>query len=89
MSFSLDDIEFLSSDPGRRLLESHADSDVSGANTLALLSQLRQALSPQQAAAVLSTLRLRKKGEAEIPASGTAACLFTEDGLATGEPPAH
>ncbi len=80
MTFSLDDIEYLSSDVGRRLLESHAHSDVSEANTLALLTQLRKALSPQQAAAVLSTLRLRKKARLKFP-HHAQRMLFTEESL--------
>ncbi len=80
MSFSQADIEYLSSDPGRRLLESHAHSDVSEANTLALLTQLRKTLSPAQAAAVLSTLRLRKKARLKFPHQAQRM-LFTEESL--------
>jgi len=80
MTFSLADIEYLSSDPGRRLLESHTHSDVSEANTLALLTQLRKTLSPAQAAAVLSTLRLRKKARLKFPYQAQRM-LFTKESL--------
>jgi len=80
MTFSLDDIAYLSSDPGRRLLEAHAHSDVSAANTLALLTQLRKTLSPAQAAAVLSTLRLRKKAALKFPGQA-GRMLFTAESL--------
>ena len=80
MSFSLADIAYLSSDRGRRVLESHADSDVSAANTLAMLTQLRKTLPPQQAAAVLSTLRLRKKATLKFPHQAQRM-LFTEESL--------
>ncbi len=80
MTLSLDDIEYLSSDPGRRVLEEHAHCDVSDAKTLALLTQLRKALSPQQAAAVLTTLRLRKKARRKFP-QHAQQLLFTEAGL--------
>ena len=80
MTLSLDDIEYLSSDPGRRVLESHAHCDVSEAKTLALLTQLRKALSPARAAAVLTTLRLRKKARRKFPRQAQRL-LFTETGL--------
>ncbi|MCY4540613.1 MAG: methyltransferase domain-containing protein [Chloroflexi bacterium] len=80
MPFSLDDIEYLSSDAGRCILESYAHSEVSEANTLALLTQLRKALSPRQAAAVLSTLRLRKKARLKFP-HHAQRMLFTEESL--------
>lgn len=80
MTFSLDDIAFLSSDSGRRLLEARACSDVSDANILPLLTQLRKSLSPAQAAAVLSTLRLRKKARLKFP-HHAQRMLFTEESL--------
>lgn len=80
MTLSLDDIKYLSSDPGRRVLEEHAHCDVSDANTLALLTQLRKALSPEQAAAVLTTLRLRKKARRKFP-QHAQRLLFTEESL--------
>ncbi|MCY4020677.1 MAG: methyltransferase domain-containing protein [Chloroflexi bacterium] len=80
MTLSLADIAYLSSHRGRHVLESHAHSDVSAANTLAMLTQLRKALSPQQAAAVLSTLRLRKKAKLKFPHQAQRM-LFTEESL--------
>lgn len=80
MTLTLADIHFLSSDRGRAVLQSHADSDISAENTLPLLSQLRQTLSPQQAGAVLSTLRLRKKARPKFPEQAERM-LFTEQSL--------
>lgn len=80
MTLSLADIEYLSSDQGRGVLESYAQSDVSQANAMTLLIQLRKTLSPQQAGAVLSTLRLRKKGALKFPHQAQRL-LFTEESL--------
>ncbi len=80
MTLSLNDIAFLSSDRGRSVLESHAYCDVSEANTLSLLTQLRKALSSEQAAAVLTTLRLRQKADVKFPHLAQQM-LFTEESL--------
>lgn len=80
MALTLDDIEYLNSDRGRKVLESHANSDVSATNILPLLTQLRKSLSPQQAAAVLTTLRLRQKAAVKFP-HHARQMLFTEESL--------
>ncbi len=80
MTLSLDDIQYLSSVEGLRALEAYAHCDVAAANTLTLLTQLRKTLSPRQAAAVLSTLKLRKKAELKFP-QAAQRMLFTEESL--------
>ncbi len=61
MALTLADVEFLSSEVGARLLERLAAEDLSEANTLRLLSSLRQDVSPSQAGAALEMARLRLK----------------------------
>ena len=52
---NLDDIEFLTSDAGSRLLDDLAAEDVAERNTLSLLTRLRKNHSPQQAGAASRT----------------------------------
>ena len=80
MALSLEDIAFLRSERGAQCLAAYADSDVSESNALPLLTGLRQTLSMTEAAAVLTTLRLRKKALAKFPRFAQDM-LFTEAGL--------
>ena len=80
MPLSLDDIAFLQTDRARKRLVSLANADLSDANALPLLSQLRRSLTAREAGAVLTTLRLRKKAAAKFPAH-RERMLFTDAGL--------
>ncbi len=80
MPLSLSDIAFLRSDRASTILHAHASSDISTANTLAVIAELRQSLSMQEAAAIVTTLRLRHKAEDKFPHIANAM-LFTEAGL--------
>ena len=80
MALSLDDIEFLRSERGNQFLAAYADSDVSESRSLPLLGELRKSLTRREAAAVLSTLRLRQKAVTKFPRFAHTM-LFTEDGL--------
>ena len=80
MTLSLDDIEFLCSNHGRAILQAYSAADVSGDNTLPLLTELRKSLPPRQAAAVVTTLKLRQKARTKFPDDANKM-LFTEDSL--------
>jgi SAM-dependent methyltransferase len=80
MTITLADVEFLASPIGVLLLERLAHDDLSEANTLRLLTNLRHEFSPQQAGAALEMARLRL---AAVEKFGDAApsMLFTRDAL--------
>ena len=80
MALSLDDIVFLRSVRGRQSLTAHADCDASENNMLSLLTALRKSLSPAEASAVLTTLRLRTRAVAKFPRFA-GDMLFTAAGL--------
>ena len=80
MALGLDDIAFLRSERGSQYLAAYADSDVSESNTLPLLTTLRKSLSPTEASAVVTTLRLRRQALAKFPRFARDM-LFTEAGL--------
>ena len=80
MALSLDDIAFLRNQRGRQALAAYADCDASERNTLLLLMALRKSLSPAEASAVLTTLRLRKRAVAKFPRFA-GDMLFTAAGL--------
>ena len=80
MSLSLDDIHFLTSAAGQEALARFADADLSPEKTLPLLLQMRQSLTPNRAAAVLTTLRLRDKAQSKFPRHASQM-LFTEAAL--------
>jgi SAM-dependent methyltransferase len=61
MPIELENLDFLASDSGATLLNRLAGEDLSEANTLTLLTQLRRDYSPQQAGAALELARLRQK----------------------------
>jgi len=78
--FSLSDLDFLSSDPGARLLERLAADDLSDANTLRLLTALRREVAPSQAGAALELARLRKAGVEKFGADAPRM-FFTREAL--------
>ncbi|MCY3575526.1 MAG: methyltransferase domain-containing protein [Chloroflexota bacterium] len=80
MPLSLDNIAFLQSDRAHEQLESLASADLSDANILPLLSRLRRSFTARQAAALLTTLRLRKAAKTKFPEHGERM-LFTDAGL--------
>ena len=80
MALSPDDVAFLQSERALNFLSTHAESDLTSANTLPLLSKLRQTLSAAEAGAIVTTLRLRQKATAKFPRHA-ADMLFTEAGL--------
>ena len=80
MALGLDDIAFLRSERGSQYLAAYADTDVSESNTLPLLTTLRKSLSPTEASAVVTTLRLRRQAAAKFPRFAREM-LFTEAGL--------
>ena len=61
-------------------MASYADCDISESNTLLLLTTLRKSLSLTEAAAVLTTLRLRRRAVTKFPRFARDM-LFTEAGL--------
>jgi SAM-dependent methyltransferase len=63
---TLDTLQFLRSDTGTDLLTELASCDLSDANTLKLLTQIRKRYSPDNASAALETARLRVKAAEKI-----------------------
>lgn len=86
MTITLDDVEFLASDSGTRVLEQLAGEDLSEANTLRLLTSLRRQVSPQQAGAALEMARLRRKA-AEKFGDGARRMFFTRESLEQASDP--
>ncbi len=80
MPLSADDIAFLQTDRAHAHLDAHASDNLSDVNALRLLTKLRATLSPREAAAVLTTLRLRKKALVKFPYQAPRL-LFTDAGL--------
>ena len=80
MPLTLDDISFLSGDHGRDLLRTYAHVDVSEDKVLPLLSELRATLDHRQAAALLTTLQLRKIAARKFP-NHAHQMLFTDEAL--------
>ena len=80
MPLSADDIAFLQTERASVHLQAHADDDLSDANALRLLTTLRKSLTAPEAAAVLTTLRLRKKATVKFPRHA-GRMLFTDAGL--------
>ncbi|HVO69738.1 MAG TPA: class I SAM-dependent methyltransferase [Aggregatilineaceae bacterium] len=75
----------LASPDGRAILARLASADLSEANTLLLLSELRRAVPPEMAGAALTLARLRARAAAKF--SRADAMFFTPDALeqASGE----
>lgn len=80
MAISLDDVTFLTSEIGQQVLTQYAQVDVSEKNTLRLITQLRQSLTPEQASATLITIRLRQKAIEKFPYYASKL-LFTDQSL--------
>lgn len=87
MPLTLEDIDFLRSDRAADILAEYAACDLSEANTLPLLSRLRQSLTPREASAVLQTVKLRVKAGAKFPLHANSM-LFTDAGLQQASQPA-
>ncbi len=87
MALTLEDLAFLRGDRAHRILAAFADSDLSDANTLPLLSRLRKSLAPREAAAVIQTLKLRAKAKAKFP-QHCQSMLFTAEALQQASHPA-
>lgn len=86
MTLALDDLDFLASEAGARVLERLAGEDLGDDHTLRLITQLRRELSPQQAGAALELARLRKK--AVVKFGGDAARMyFTGEALEQASAP--
>ena len=86
MSLSLDDIHFLSGEAGCEALLRFADADISPGNGLRLLLEMRKSLSQSQAAAVLTTLRLRQRAGSKFPRHAQVM-LFTDRALQQASDP--
>ena len=86
MTITLDDLDFLVSLPGSRLLEQLRDEALDDSQTLRLLDMLRREVSPQQAGALVEMARLRLKGETKFGAAA-GKMWFTRDGLEQASDP--
>jgi hypothetical protein len=86
MAIQAEDLDFLASDAGTRLLAALAHEDLSDAHTLTLLTRLRRSFTGEQAGAALELARLRK---AAIPKFGSHAArmYFTRDALEQASDP--
>jgi SAM-dependent methyltransferase len=86
MTITLDDLGFLSSDAGERILARLAAEDLRDENTLKLITSLRRDLSPQQAGASLELARLRKKAVSKF-GDDASKLYFTKDALEQASDP--
>ena len=86
MTITLDDLGFLSSEAGERVLSRLADEDLREENTLKLITSLRKDLSPQQAGSVLELARLRKKAVSKF-GDDASKLYFTKDALEQASDP--
>lgn len=81
-----DDLHFLTSDAGTKLLADLAQADLAEAHTLGILTRLRKDYAPEQAAAALTLARLRQKA---VPKFGDDAqkLFFTPAALEQASDP--
>jgi SAM-dependent methyltransferase len=86
MTITLDDLDFLSSDAGERVLSRLANEDLGDDHTLKLITSLRHDLSPQQAGASLELARLRKKAVSKF-GDDASRLYFTKDALEQASDP--
>ncbi len=86
MSLFPPDIDFLRSARARASLKEYATADLSAANTLPLLSEMRTRHSASEASAILTTLRLRAKAARKFPRFA-GEMLFTAAGLQQASQP--
>jgi len=82
----LSDLEFLMSSQGGRLLAELTQADLSKANRLSLVSQLRQTYNMEQVSAGLTQADLREKGVAKFGALAQQM-FFTDDALQQASDP--
>ena len=80
MALSLDDVKFLRTERASAIMRAYAAADLSPANSLNLLTELRLGLSPAEAGAILTTLRLRQQAATKFPRHARDM-LFTAAGL--------
>jgi SAM-dependent methyltransferase len=86
MAITLSDVEFLASETGAELLERLASEDLSEADTLKLLTDLRRRVSPQQAGAALEMARLRLKAVEKF-GDDARRMFFTREALEQASDP--
>ena len=80
------DLEFLTSSQGERLLTELAHADLSKANRLSLVSQLRQTYNMEEVSAALTQADLREKAVTKFGASAQQM-FFTDDALQQASDP--
>jgi SAM-dependent methyltransferase len=80
MHFTLEDLDFLTSDKGAWVLQRLAHEDISDTHKIRVLTALRKELSMTQAAAALETAILRKKAVAKF-GDDAAKMFFTREAL--------
>lgn len=80
MELSLDDLRFLTSDEGVRLLDDLATKDLSETRTLPMLTQLRKTYTAEQSAAAMTMAQLRRKATEKF-GEAAARLLFTTAAL--------
>ncbi len=83
---TLDDLDFLASERGTRILDRLSTDDLSDSRTLALLTALRRQLTPEQAGAALELARLRRKAVAKFGADA-GRLFFTRAALEQASDP--
>jgi SAM-dependent methyltransferase len=86
MTITLDDLDFLASPPGLRLLDRLRGESLDDSHTLRLLDRLRREVSAQQAGAALEMARLRFKAEGKF-GQDAPVMWFTRDGLEQASDP--
>ncbi len=86
MSIRLDDLSFLTSDAGARLLDRLAGEDLSDDRTLALITSLRRDFPAQQAGAALELARLRQKAVGKF-GDDAPKLYFTREALEQASDP--
>jgi hypothetical protein len=80
MHFTLEDLDFLTSDKGARVLGRLANEDISDTHKIRVLTALRKELTMTQAAAALETAILRKKAVEKFR-DDAAKMFFTREAL--------
>lgn len=86
MNITLQTLPFLTASAGEQLLNELAHDDLSDANTLPLLTRLRQTYSAENAGAALTMARLRQKAAHKFGAAAQKM-LFTSDALEQASDP--
>jgi len=86
MSLRLEDIAFLRGATAQRILADCAQRELAGQQTLQLLGDLRTSLQASEAAAIVSTLQLRRKATRKFPCDA-GRMLFTDAALQQASQP--